>query len=104
MPFKKGTSGNPKGRPVGSKNKLSNELLNSIHELVMDNMEQFREDLKELSPKDRIQAMIQMTKIILPKDVNLNDISNGSNSIAPMIFFSDTDYPNKKKEALKDLL
>lgn len=67
--FKKGQSGNPAGRKVGSKNKATEVLRRKISKIVGDYMkgDQFDSDMKELSASERVNAIIKMTSFILPK-------------------------------------
>jgi hypothetical protein len=68
MAFKKGTSGNPNGRPSGSKNKLSNNVIDKILDAA-DNYEKKGHGLKTLDPE------VFWTKVytrIVPKDIHLS--------------------------------
>lgn len=67
MPFKKGTSGNPKGRATGAANKTNRDLREIVRALVEDNAEQVRQDLAALDPKDRLNAWLKLTEFVLPK-------------------------------------
>lgn len=67
MPFKKGFSGNPKGRATGAANKVNRDLREIVRALVEDNAEQVRQDLAALDPKERVSAWLKLTEFILPK-------------------------------------
>jgi hypothetical protein len=55
-----------KGRKVGSKNKSSELLRQSILTLVSNNMESLQSDLDVITPHERIRALIDLTKYVLP--------------------------------------
>jgi hypothetical protein len=61
----KGTR-NENGRPKGSKNKNTNEIREYIQFLVEDNLDQLNTDIKGLDPRDRLKAVIDLAKFILP--------------------------------------
>lgn len=67
MAFKKGRSGNPKGRPIGAKDKIKGSLLEQIKTLIEGNMEQFERDLKVLPPRDRVRALSTLMSFVVPK-------------------------------------
>ena len=67
MPFVKGQSGNENGRPKGSANKNTSKVRDAYTELLEDNLQQLKEDFKDLDPKDRIKLFLEMTKYIIPQ-------------------------------------
>lgn len=67
MKFEKGHSGNPDGRPPGTKNKVSEEIRNRINDFLDNNFELIQNDLLELEPKDRIKFYIELLQYGLPK-------------------------------------
>lgn len=66
MGLPKGQTNNPNGRPKGSKNKSSAEIREMFSELISNNIEQLQNDLNKLEPKDRIKAMIDFSKFVVP--------------------------------------
>ena len=67
MKYQKGQSGNPQGRPKGSKNKVKDKVLNLLTSIVEDNIERLQEDLDSLEPQDRVKALTNLIGYILPK-------------------------------------
>lgn len=68
MAFKKGTSGNPNGRPKGAKDKVTlraAEVLANIVEGYYS--EQFADDLDAMLPTDRAKVMGSVAGYVLPK-------------------------------------
>ena len=69
MPFKKGTSGNPLGRPVGSGN---NELRNIINESIDPN--KIREMLNKIEdPINYINAITKLLPYAIGKKKTIED-------------------------------
>ena len=69
MPFKKGTSGNPLGRPIGSGN---NELRNIINESIDPN--KIREMLNKIEdPVEYINAITKLLPYAIGKKKTIED-------------------------------
>lgn len=78
MPFKKGSSGNPAGRPKGSKNKASDQVKELIEELLTDttNQEHIKAQFKKMKGYSLFRAFSELTPFILPKlSANTHDHS-----------------------------
>lgn len=67
--IKKGQILNPSGRPKGSKNKATQGIRECFKMFVENNMGQFEKDFKELTPQERIKTLIELSKMILPKQL-----------------------------------
>jgi hypothetical protein len=55
------------GRKKGTTNKTTSEMRDSFQMLLEENLEQLREDIRSLEPKDRIQLLLSLANYILPK-------------------------------------
>ena len=68
---------NENGRPVGSKNKSTILIKNTIASILDDNIELFKEKLLQLNDKDFVRAYMDLTKYVIPtmKAVEVNDVS-----------------------------
>ncbi len=69
MPFEKGQSGNPSGRKKGTLNKTTKELRGLLQEVLLANFSRAKiaKDLKELSPKHRLEFYFKLLEYILSK-------------------------------------
>ena len=68
---------NDNGRPVGSKNKSTVLIKNTIASILDDNVELFKEKLLQLNDKDFVRAYMDLTKYVIPtmKAVEVNDVT-----------------------------
>lgn len=82
MPFTKGKSGNPNGRPKGVENKASRELKEQVRLMLTENFEQFVDDFKSLSPKDRFFAYKGLLSYLLPKPNDKQEVSISKDAMA----------------------
>lgn len=69
MAFKKGHSGNPTGRKKGTPNKTTKDIREIMSRIVSSNFSEpkITRDLKELSPKQRLDYLLRLAEFILPK-------------------------------------
>ena len=68
--WKPGQSGNPNGRPLGSKNKATTairEAYQAITEANLENMTYWLAQVGEHNPEKAFQMMLQMAEYVLPK-------------------------------------
>ena len=80
MPFKKGVSGNPNGRPKKSVNKITKDMKQSFGYLVDSNLKDFQKDLNKMKPKDKWELLLKLSDKLLP---NLKSVeSKVENTIA----------------------
>ena len=65
--FKKGESGNPKGRPTGKANKVNQEIRERINDFLDNNFELIQNDLLEMESKERVKFYLELLAFGLPK-------------------------------------
>lgn len=67
MPFTKNDKNiNRSGRKNGSTNKTTHEIRTKYLELIENNFEQLETDLQTLKASERVKAIIELSKFILP--------------------------------------
>jgi len=81
----KGTR-NENGRPKGTPNKDTAQIRNSFQLLIENNLEQIEKDFKALEPKDRIKAILDLAKFVIPllKATELST-STGESGFNPIV-------------------
>ncbi|WP_290706647.1 DUF5681 domain-containing protein [Flavihumibacter sp. CACIAM 22H1] len=67
MPQKKGNTGNPNGRPKGSRNKVSGELRSMISEFLEGEFQTIKREFKRLSARDKAKLYTDLLNYALPK-------------------------------------
>ena len=69
MGLQKAKSNNYKGRPKGSPNRVTSELRELITSIVEKHfsLESIENDLKELTPKDRLTFLSRLLDFVLPR-------------------------------------
>jgi len=79
MPFEKGNTYSL-GRPKGSKNKSTEIVKKSVASLLENNLENLQNDLDQMQPRDRVNALLQFLKFHIPtqKAVEVADVSEDS--------------------------
>ena len=55
------------GRVKGTPNKVTSDIRDKFNLLVQGNLDQLDDDLKALTPKDRVNAVIQLAAFCVPK-------------------------------------
>jgi hypothetical protein len=70
MPYVKGESGNPAGRPTGSQNRSTSALREVIAQLLDDNLDHMSDWLNRIAvddPKTAFQCMLSLLEFNMPK-------------------------------------
>jgi hypothetical protein len=65
------------GRNKGTSNKDTAEIRNSFKLLIENNLKQLEQDLKGLEPIDRIKAILELAKFVIPllKATEITEVS-----------------------------
>lgn len=67
---RKGITNNPKGRPKGSPNKITQDFRCWLSKLIDKNRDQIQRDLAALPPKERLQVLEKFMQYTIPKMQN----------------------------------
>ena len=65
MPFKPGHNLS-KGRPKGASNKSTEIVKKNVAVLLENNIQLVQEDLDQMQPRDRVNALLQFMKFVIP--------------------------------------
>ncbi len=64
--FESGKSGNPEGRPAGSRNRTTEQIREAVREFIDGNMDNLQKDFDRLKSRDRLRFMLGLLKFVLP--------------------------------------
>jgi len=67
--FKKGESGNPKGKPKGAKNRSSEEVRTLLLEFVDKNLETLQVEFNKLDGEKKLSFFEKLLKHVLPPQI-----------------------------------
>ena len=67
MKYQKGQSGNPEGRPLGTPNKTTEELRNTVQAFIENNIETMQVNFDLLEPKDKLSFIEKLLNYSLPR-------------------------------------
>jgi hypothetical protein len=71
------TTGNKYGgRQKGTPNKLTKELRSVLKDILYQELEQIKERLDALKPKERIELLIKLMPYVLPKVTSVSHTTN----------------------------
>ena len=88
---------NNKGRPKGSRNKVTTEVKEKFETLLQSNLETFQSDLQTLKPYERVKVILELAKYVVPTlkatDVKVENERNTFNPIE--ITFNNQDNESK---------
>ena len=76
MAQKRGQTGNPHGRPVGAKGRLTLTVRETITKRIENDIDNFFEELNSLSGKDYVRCMTELLKLIVPRPLNDEESDN----------------------------
>lgn len=72
------------GRKAGTPNKITQDLREKFKFLIEDNMDKLQNDIEQLEPKDRIKAIIDLSRFVLPT-LRATDIKTNTDNFTPTI-------------------
>ena len=107
MPFKKGQSGNPKGRPKDSKNLTTEEIRLAFKALIESSLPDIQKWLQQVAadnPKEALKIVEAYSDFILPK-LQRTELSGGGDKPLTKVVFdfgTEASRNNTDEEATGD--
>lgn len=95
MPFKKGQSGNAKGRPHGARGRVPTNVREFIKDIIDKNRTKINTDLRALDPKERLDILVKLMGFVVPKpqSIVLQDLTPNEGNLTRL-----TDIDNAPDE------
>jgi len=72
------------GRQKGTPNKLTKELRSVLKDILYQELEQIKERLDALKPKERIELLIKLMPYVLPKVTSISHTTNEPLDFRPL--------------------
>jgi len=76
MPFKPGISGNPKGKPAGTKSKTTIEIRELFQMFLGNNVETMQANFELLEPVQKLTFIEKIAKLVMPPPTTLENLSD----------------------------
>jgi hypothetical protein len=73
------------GRKPGTPNKDTKKIRESFQLLIENNLEQLQQDLKDMTGKDRVRSILELSRFILPHLKAVDSTSSVEQNIRPVI-------------------
>ena len=70
-----GISNNPKGKPTGAVTKITLSVREKIVEKVTDDLDNYFNELKQLTGKDYVKCFTELLKLVVPRPLNEEETS-----------------------------
>ena len=90
------------GRVKGTENKITSDIREKFNQLLNDNIDTLDSDLKSLAPKDRINALLQLSKFVIPqlKSTEINQLNPSEASKINIIYMGEGREPVVNNEEI----
>jgi len=93
MTYKKGQSGNEKGRPKGTKNKTTEQIKDLFRQFLSKNMNTLQNDFNQLDARERLVFIEKVAKIVLPSKIETDNNINCNDGKKWIIEFASSPVP-----------
>lgn len=81
----KGKTGNPAGKPVGTKNKTTVKMRGIITDFLEDQVKEVKKSFKNLDDKDKVSAFIALLKYIIPPARDAEADKNTNEAVSSLV-------------------
>ncbi len=84
--FKKGQSGNEKGRKPGIPNKTTEQLRQAVQVFIENNIEELQSNFDLLEPKEKLIFIEKILRFVLPTQLKTELTNENGKDLIPMVF------------------